>query len=226
MPELSHPEERAALQRAIGLLFSRGVMSKSGHANVSLRVGESRMLLTRGVVWDVTARDLTLVDFEMGVVEGTLDPPSAEIVGMHVAAYRADAATSSVVHTHAPFLSAFALAGRELPVHYEPMLRVRQHAPVPVVPWAPRGSRESVAGITEALASQPDTRAVLLANHGPLVFGSSADDAVLTIVTLEEAAERELLALPLGGGRPLPSGAARTVAGRMAASGADKFTGV
>lgn len=203
-----------------------GVMSKSGHANVSVRVGSEQLLLTKGVVRAATVHDLAVVGFDGSVIDGEVDPPSKEIVPMHAAPYRRDQSIRAIVHTHAACLGAFAIAQRELPVRYEPMLRVRQVVPVPVVPWAPRGSPESVIGIVDALKQNPETKALLLGNHGVLVFGSSIEDAVLRLVSLEEAAERELLATALGGAGSLPAGAMEAVRKRMTASGADRFIGI
>ena len=225
-PPDSHDAGRRAIVGTVEAMFARGLISGSGHANISHRIDTDAMFLTRGVVRGITTADMALTRFDGRVEEGELDPPSREIVQMHAVVYEHDPSVEMVVHSHSAYLGAFAVAGRPVPVCYEPLLRVAQTLPIPVVPWAPRGSTESVTGIRRALEDNPGTKAVLLANHGPLVFGASADDVVLRMVTLEEAAERELLARSLGGGAPLPVDAGRAVADRMRASGADHFIGI
>jgi len=120
-----------------------------------------------------------------------------------------------VIHTHSPNLLAFAMANRALPARYEAMLRFGQAEDVPVAPWAPRGSERSVAGIVELVNAQPGTNAVLLGNHGVLVFGSTVEATAGLLVILEEAAEAELQAAALGGARDLPADALAAVRASM-----------
>ncbi|MFJ3216600.1 class II aldolase/adducin family protein [Kitasatospora sp. NPDC086801] len=61
-------------------------------------------------------------------------------------------------------------------------------------PLSPRGSDVSVRGIAQALERCPTTSAVLLANHGPLVFGPDAADAANLLTAIEESAEAEIAA--------------------------------
>lgn len=67
------------------------------------------------------------------------------------------------------------------------MIRV---GPLPLVPYHPPGDR-ALAAAVEALAGRH--KAVLLANHGPVVAGSSLDAAVESAEELEEAAKLSLL---------------------------------
>ncbi|HEV2071992.1 MAG TPA: class II aldolase/adducin family protein, partial [Acidimicrobiales bacterium] len=108
---------------------------------------------------------------------------------------------------HSPHLTAFALANQPLACRYEALLRRGQRSAVPVVPWAPRGSAAFTEGVGRAVERHAASWAVLLGNHGVLVFGSSPMAAAKFLVTLEEAAAAELRALALGGARDLPSGA-------------------
>ena len=84
------------------------------------------------------------------------------------------------------------------------------------MPWAPRGSERSVRGIIDALGQRPGTQAVLLGNHGVLVFGSGPREAAALLTVLEEAAEGELAAEALGGAADFPPGALDDVRASMA----------
>jgi L-ribulose-5-phosphate 4-epimerase len=87
---LSHLEARMAVADAARTLFANGVMSHSGHANLSVRVGTGQMLLTvRGHVRGLGPEDLALVRLDRTVLEGRLDPGNAEIVAMHSEVYKA-----------------------------------------------------------------------------------------------------------------------------------------
>jgi L-ribulose-5-phosphate 4-epimerase len=214
---LSHAEARAAVVDAARALFTNGVMSHSGHANLSARVGGEAMLLTvEGQVRGLGPDGLALVRLDGTVLEGTLDPGNAEIITMHSEVYKARPQVGGIIHTHSPHLLAFAMAGRPLPDRYEALLRFGQAEEIPVVPWAPRGSERSVGGIIDALARQPGTQAVLLGNHGDLVFGPGPREAAALLTVLEEAAEAELAAAPLGGAADFPPGALEDVRAAMA----------
>jgi L-ribulose-5-phosphate 4-epimerase len=68
---------------------------------------------------------------------------------------------------------------------------------VPVAAYGPRGSEQAVANIREALGSGGS--AVLLANHGVLVFHRTPEQAVLVGGIVEEAARAALTAMSIGG---------------------------
>jgi L-fuculose-phosphate aldolase len=214
---LSHPETRQAVVEAAQALFTNGVMSHSGHANLSARVDQQAMLLTtQGQIRGLETDRLALVGLDRTVLEGELDPTNAEIVAMHSEVYRARPQVGGIIHTHSPYLLAFAMANRPLACRYEALLRFGQAAEVPVVPWAPRGSERSVGGILDALGEHPATQAVLLGNHGVLVFGGGPKEAASLLTVLEEAAEGELAAATLGGAVDLPAGALAEVRASMA----------
>ena len=210
-------DARAAVLAAVQALFTNEVISRSGHANLSARSGDDSMLLTTtGIVRSLRPDDLALVRLDGTVTEGRLAPENAEIVTMHSEVYKTRPDVGGIIHTHAPNLLAFAMANRPLPCRYEALLRFGQAEDVPVVPWAPRGSKRSVGGIIDTLSTQPGTQAVLLGNHGVLVFGPGPAEAVALLTVLDEAAEGELAALPLGGAASFPPGALADVRASMA----------
>ncbi len=216
MPALTHHDQRRELVRAAELLASSGVMSYTGHVNLSCRLDGHLLLTSRGTVAEVTAEALAVVALDGEVKEGELAPSTREIVPMHTGVYQARPEAGAVVHTHSPHVTAFALAARPLPCRYEALLRHGQSGEVPVAPWAPRGSEASVQGIIDALHAHPGSSAVLLANHGLLAFARTPMAAAKFVVVLEEAAWAELEAANLGGAKDLPPGALDEVRGSMA----------
>lgn len=208
-----------SLVAAVERLFAAGVMSPSGHGNLSARLPDDRMLLTTtGVLAGISTDDFAVVGLDGTEHDDNLQPGSREIVGMHAVVYRERAEVGAVVHTHSPGLTGFAVAGRALPCRYEAVLRFGQATEVPLVPWAPRGSPESVAGIAAALQADPHTRAVLLGNHGVLAFDATPAAAANLVVVLEEGAGAELRAAVLGGSSPLPPDALEAVLASMSAA--------
>lgn len=208
MPNLSNMKEREQLIQAGRVLARAGVMSHSGHGNMSVRLPENCMLLTaHGIITDLQPEQFAIVTFDGDVVDGSLDPTTHEIVAMHSCVYQRRPEIGSVIHTHSPHVTSFALANRPLPCAYEALLRFGITEDIPVADWAPRGSLESVDNIVKQLEEHPTVNAVLLGNHGLLAFAGDALATALLIVSMEEAAEMTLEADLLGGAKPFPPGA-------------------
>lgn len=200
---------REQLVEAVQRLLQAGVMSHSKHGNMSARLpGTEQMLLTAtGLHSSLSVGDIPIVTFDGEVISGTLDPTTREIVGMHSSVYRARAEVNSVMHTHSPHVTSFALAHQPLPCAYEALLRFGITVDIPVADWAPRGSRESVTNIIDQVTKHPDAPAVLLANHGLLAFGRDPLMTAFLIISMEEAAGMTLEARKLGGEQGFPDGA-------------------
>jgi L-ribulose-5-phosphate 4-epimerase len=197
------------LVQATQRLFQAGVMSHSGHGNMSVRLSgaEQMLLASTGLQSQPTPEQVAVVTFDGEVIEGTLESATREIVAMHAAVYRVRPQANCVMHTHSPRVTSFALAHQPLPCVYEAFLRFGVTDDIPVAAWAPRGSRESVTNIVEQLRQHPDVPAVLLANHGLLAFGRDPFSTVFLIISMEEAAELTLNARELGGEQPFPGDA-------------------
>ncbi|MFT4231537.1 MAG: class II aldolase/adducin family protein [Leucobacter sp.] len=212
-PMTDHLELRQRISDAALALAENSATSFSGHCNLSNRVSDDTFLLTNieGHARTATPQDIALVDSSGNILDGDMEPGNIEIIQMHAAVYRKYPEYGGVVHTHSPYLLAFAMANTPLECRYEGMLRWGQATNVPVVPWAPRGSEHSVEGIMRTLEAHPHTKAVLLGNHGVLVFGGDVTEAAQLLIILEEAAQGELNSLPIGGAKDFPPGALEEV---------------
>lgn len=197
---------RKSVIEAAGLLVRSGAMSLSHHGNFSVRVPDSdRMLLTAGGSFEnLRPEQLALLDLEGNLVEGEIDPANAEIIHMHAVVYKHRPEAGAVVHTHSPFATSFAVAGRPMDCWYEAMVRLDMTDGVPLAHYGPRGSPMAVANIAAALASGKHIRAVLLENHGVLAFGPDPAGAARTVVILEESAQLAINAELLGGAKVIP----------------------
>jgi L-fuculose-phosphate aldolase len=209
MAQLSYLVEREQLVQAAQRLHQAGVLSHSGHGNMSVRLPEPGLLLLTSVshLTNLTQEQSVVVTFDGEVVEGTLDPTTREIVGMHSCVYRERNDVHAVIHTHSPRATSFALAHQPLPCVYEAFLRFGITEDVPVADWAPRGSTEAVAYIVKQLKEHPTTSALLLANHGILAFSRDPLATAQLIIIMEEAAQMTLDARTIGGEKPFPAGA-------------------
>lgn len=216
---MTYDNLRSQMIAAARLLFAAGVMSHSGHANMSVRLPDEpeRLLMTaHGQVRELTAEQLAVVSLTGEVVEGEVDSTNLEIIAMHAAVYRERPAARAVIHTHSPHVTSFALAHQPLPCRYEALLRFGVADDIPVAAWGPRGSEESINAIRETLQAHPGVPAVLLANHGLLAFGKDVGATAQLIVAMEEAAGMTLGAVSVGGAQPFPEGALEQVRAQIA----------
>lgn len=129
------------------------------------------------VLGDCRPTDVTIVDRDGAVVDGSLAPTSE--VDLHLAALAATGA-GAVVHTHAPHATAVACVRDTLPVlHYQQILLGGE---IRVAPYATFGTPELAAKVVAALEGR---RAALMANHGAVTVGSTLVEAVDNALLLE-----------------------------------------
>ena len=182
-----------------GRVVASGAISANGHGNVSIRVpGSDEMYFTAGPsLRDHPLSAVVRVGLDGTLREGDLPPIQGAVVAMHTAMYADQADVGCVIHTHSPYATAFAAARRPIGCWVEAMAMFGLASGVPVAGYGPRGSAEAVANIRSAVT--PGVPAVLLANHGVLVFHRTPDLAILVGGVLEEAAQAALNAAAIGG---------------------------
>jgi L-fuculose-phosphate aldolase len=181
-----------------------GVLSLSGHGNISLRVpGRDEILFTSGgSLPGLGPEAIVRLRMDGELLEGEVAPMANAVIHMHTAVYQELDDVGCVLHTHSPWATAFAVANQPIECWQEAMAIFGLGAGVPVAAYGPRGSEVAVANIREVLA--PERRAVLLANHGILAFHRTPAETVQVNVVLEEAAQAAIYAGSLGGAKPIP----------------------
>ncbi|MHB1988240.1 MAG: class II aldolase/adducin family protein [Acidimicrobiales bacterium] len=185
-------------------VVSSGAISANGHGNVSLRVpGKDEMYFTGGPSLRNHAHSaVARLGLDGTLLEGDLPPIQAAVVAMHTAMYAERPDVGCVLHTHSPYATAYAVANRSIGCWVEALAMFGLPAGVPVAGYGPRGSEQAVANIRAALL--PGVPAVLLANHGVLVFHRTPELAVLVGGIVEEAAQAGINASGLGGAVEIP----------------------
>lgn len=107
---------------------------------------------------------------------------------------RARPEAGAVIHTHATYCTALAIARRDIPaIHY--MIAAFGGPTIRCAPYALYGTAELAA---LALTALEDRSACLLANHGMIVLGPTLAKAMWLAVELETLAKQYCLALQLG----------------------------
>jgi L-ribulose-5-phosphate 4-epimerase len=180
-------------------VVASGAISANGHGNVSVRVpGSDEMYFTAGAsLRDHPVSAVVRVGLDGTLREGELPPIQGAVVAMHTAMYDDHGDVGCVIHTHSPYATAFAAARKPIGCWVEAMAMFGLASGVPVAAYGPRGSAEAVANIRAATAA--GVPAVLLANHGVLVFHRTPDLAILVGGVVEEAAQAALNAAAIGG---------------------------
>jgi L-fuculose-phosphate aldolase len=108
--------------------------------------------------------------------------------------YRRLADCGAVVHAHPPMATAYAVAGEALPADVLPEL-ILYLGSVPLVPYATTGT----PALGDAVEPFLDRHvAVLLANHGAVVWGPDLTTAQIRMESLEHSARILLAARALG----------------------------
>ncbi len=188
---MSEAETRRLLVALAASLFSRG-FSVGSAGNVSVRVDGGYLITpTNSSLGRLDPARLARLDRDFVHLDG--DKPSKEVF-MHRAFYTARPAAGAVVHLHSTMATAVAClpdvdAANPIPP-LTPYFVMRVGRRMPVVPYYRPGDAAMEPAIH---AAARDARAVLLANHGPVVSGASLIDAVCAAEELEEAAKLFLL---------------------------------
>jgi 3-dehydro-4-phosphotetronate decarboxylase len=159
--------------------------------NLSVRTDEGMLVTPTGTrLGALASRGLARVS-ATGRVLGSVTP--SKEAGLHLGVYRARPQARAIVHLHSPHAAAVScLAGLDLGSAL-PVLTAyfgMRIGSIPLVPFAPPGSAE-LAGLAEAAAVQH--RAMLLANHGPVISAGSLSDAVADAEEIEQSARIYLL---------------------------------
>ena len=188
---MTETETRALLTALAASLFARG-FSVGSAGNISVRLDDGYLITpTNSCLGRLEPARISRLDSAFRHVGG--DKPSKEVF-MHRAFYLARPDAGAVVHlhsTHATAIACLAAVGEVAPIPpLTPYFVMRVGRALPVVAYYRPGDPAMEPAIAAAAG---DARAVLLANHGPVVSGRTLTDAVYAAEELEEAARLALL---------------------------------
>ena len=173
------------------------VVMTFGNASGVDRAAGVMAIKPSGVPYDELGPEaIVLVDLESGEAADGSGRPSSD-TPTHLVLYRRFEGIGGVVHTHSPFATAWAQAGRELPclgtTHADHF-----HGPVPVTRALTneeiQGDYEERTGDVvvetfETLGLDPlELPAALVASHGPFTWGAGAAEAAENAIALEAVA--------------------------------------
>ena len=148
-----------------------------------------------GVDYDkLTPADMVIMDLDGNRIEGDLNPSSD--TATHIELYKAFPNIGGVVHTHSPWATSWAQAGRGIPC-YGTTHADYMYGEIPCARCLTEEEiREDYEKNTGLLIVDTFCRydyeavpAVLCKNHGPFTWGKDGRDAVHNAVVLEEVAK-------------------------------------
>ena len=171
-------------------LYERGYAHGSS-GNLSVRLADGVLITPTGSsLGRLDPARIAKIQTDGVTISG--DPPSKEAF-LHLAMYARRPSAHAIVHLHCTCAVAVSCLVHEdtrnvlAPLTAYHVMRV---GTLPLIPYFRPGDR-ALADAVGAAAKQH--RAVLLANHGPVVSGKSLDDAVDSAEELEQTARLSLL---------------------------------
>lgn len=163
--------------------------------NISARYDNDKVLITASGTANgyLKEDDFTLIDYDCNILEGGRKPSSEKLV--HIEFYKMRPDINYILHVHSPYLSSFASAGKALD---EPIMaeNVFYFGHIPLAEYGLPSSRDLVEKTAKYFK---DFNAVLMANHGFIVGGSTIEEAYLKLELAESYAQVVLNTKILGG---------------------------
>ena len=148
-----------------------------------------------GVDYDkLTPDDMVIMDLEGNKIEGRYNPSSD--TPTHLELYRAFPKIGGVVHTHSPWATSWAQAGRGIPC-YGTTHADYMYGEIPCVRCLTKEEIDTAYEKNTGLLivdyfkdkNYEAVPAVLCKNHGPFTWGKDGHEAVHNAVVLEEVAK-------------------------------------
>lgn len=181
-----------------GKLMGQKNFTPGYSGNISCRYEEGMLITTSGSANGYLKNEhIVYTDFNGNSLEDGKKPSSEKF--LHIEFYKMRPEINYILHVHAPFLSAFASAGKSLE---EPVMaeNVFYFGKIPLAEYGLPSSRDLVEK-TSMFFNEYD--AVLMANHGFIIGSKTMEDAYLKLELAESYAQVVLCTEALGGAKYL-----------------------
>ena len=190
LPNHAENVQREKIARLSRSLFARGLTAGSS-GNVSVRLDDGWLLTpTNSCLGELDPARIAKLDWDGKLLAG--DPPSKEAF-LHRSMYDVRRQAGAIVHLHSTHSAAVScLHGLDAHDCIPPLTPyfVMKIGRLPLIPYFRPGDA-ALGEVIRDLA--PKHSAVLLSNHGPVVSGSTLENAVYASEELEETAKLFLL---------------------------------
>jgi len=166
--------------------------------NISARYKDGMLITVSGSSNGyLTNKDIVYTDFQGKSLDKGKKPSSEKF--LHAGIYKLRPEINFVIHVHAPYLSSFASAGKDL---MEPIMaeNVFYFGGIPLAEYALPSTMQLVDNTVKFFDKYD---AVLMANHGFVVASKTIDDAYMKLELAESYAQVVLNTKILGGAQIL-----------------------
>ena len=187
---MRYAEERLKVVNTARKMYQQGLVTGTWG---SVYVTTGGMMIIHMEYVRLTPGDMVAVDGGGTVLEGKWKPSTETVLHLRIYSHRPE--VGAVVHVHSMAASAFAVAGVPIPVVLEEAAQLLG-GPVAVAPYAMCGTESLADRAVQAL--EQGSQAVLLANHGLVGLGDTADTALKVCLVAEKTARVALYAHILG----------------------------
>jgi L-fuculose-phosphate aldolase len=177
------------------IIYDRGLVVATD-GNVSARTSDGCILITPSGKREIGVEDIVKINFDGTILSRNQDPSSE--YRMHIEVYQKRKDVCGIVHTHPPYATAFAVAGKSL----EPIVAeaVFANGTIPITPYATPSTEEVPKSISLLIKAH---NSLLLSHHGLLTVGKDLYEALNRAERVEFLAKVTFLARMLGGAVPL-----------------------
>ena len=139
------------------------------------------------------AKDICVIDLEQHILSGKWQPTSEQL--LHLIYYKNRSDVGAVIHSHAPYCTAFSVIGEES----IPMV-INQSAsclggPLPVAPYALPGTQELAEVTYQATGNGVGA---VMAHHGLVTVGQTLEQAYDSTLAAENTARVIIMAKSMG----------------------------
>lgn len=189
-----HPRDQ--IEMTMARIYDREMTTTSG-GNISVRDEDGNVWISPARVDKGSLRrsDIAKIAISGEQLEGP-HPPSSEYP-FHLRIYRSRPEIRSIIHAHPSALVSFSICGQVPDTRVFPEAH-RVCGEVAFAPYALPGSQQLGENIAAQFASCPETRCVVLENHGVVVGGGELAEVFKCFETLEFTAKTILQAKRIG----------------------------
>lgn len=195
---MTETKQRDLMVQLGRLLYGRNLVHGST-GNLSVRLEDGYLVTpTNASLGRLDPEQISKLAFDGRHLSG--DKPSKEAF-LHLGVYEKRPGAAAIVHTHSTHSVALSCLEDADPADVLPPITayaIMKVGRLPLIPYYRPGDKRLADAVREVAAGHT---AVLLANHGPVVAGTSLEDAVYALEEVEETAK---LALLLHGRRVRP----------------------
>jgi len=183
---MNEQSARTKLAEVCKLLYDRNLTVSAG-GNMSLRLNEKEFIITPTGRNKGLLRPDEMVLMNIGGKILSDGKPSVERA-FHIALFKANPETNSVIHCHPLYCTALAVKGERIKSALTPE-GVLLLGDVPMIGYFTPGSKK----LAEAVAENSSHRAMLMARHGAITQGRTIEEAFNRMEELEFQAKLQIL---------------------------------